>query len=160
MRFSLKCISEGLSFQDVKIKTTFEWSNEEINGLPKGIRSSIETVVCDDSHIFEANKDYVFNRDEKGRLCLTITETTEAGGGVSLSAALVDVWKYNLETISHSVSDTIQRNPDCQDFGSERIFLNRMKLVDSLLRINFYTNEFWVHRGNWDRKDYYAELVS
>lgn len=158
MRFSLQCISEGLSFQDIKMGVTFEWSDEEVNGLPKGVRSAIEIVVCNDTQLFEANKDYDFNYDEKSRHCLTITRTTKAGTGISLPIALMNVWKYYLETIYHSISDTIRYDPDCQDFGSEMIFLNHMRLVDSLLRINFYTNEFWVHRSKWCRNDFYAEF--
>lgn len=160
MRFSVTIYSEGCSFQDLRGKVTFEWSNEEISGLPKGVRSAIETIVCDDSHIFKQNKEYVFSRDKKSRLCLMITETEKAGRGESLSTALLNVWKYHLKKISDSVSDEIRSHPDCQDFGSKRIFLNRMRLVDALLRVNFYTNDFWIHRSNWNRQDFYRELIS
>ncbi len=148
----------GNSFQDLEMKIDIRWEQFEMDNVPVAVRNAIEAMIYIWQNGFEADSNYTFNIDQKRRPCLTINQRKKSATQLSLSGTLKRIWDEHLGFINKSVSDKVKYDCDCHNMGSERTFLRRLELLDALLRINFYTDNFWCYRQDWSVDQFMDEV--
>lgn len=161
MKFAFRVLAHAAdtNMQDLEGKIDFYWEKIEIEKLSSGIRAAIEVVILSEMHLFEKDVNYCFNDDSEGRYTLQLS-TSASIGARRLSDALKRVWKDVLDRVDTDHDGARYNSSLCTDFGTKRVFLKRLELIDSLLRINFYVGQYWKDREHFVREDFMAELRS
>jgi hypothetical protein len=147
---------EDRSLQGMSMEIRFRWTPEETREVPRAVREAIEMVVLTEQSHFRENREYTFHR-RNGRPSLVLTE--ERGPAFSLAETLKEVWNEYLVILRQDFDD-MPYHPSSREtsFHSKRTFLNRMELIDALLRIDFFEGDFWNKRSHYTRRNFNADM--
>lgn len=161
MRYTVK-FERGASFQDASAKLIFHWNDKEMEKVPLAVRNALEAVVIMmfGPGYFKPDEEYVLSQDCLGRPCLQISEEADRmGRGYPIVRVLKFIWDKMVKDLQNSVSDKVNYSSEtCDNFGTEHFFLRRMELVDVLLRVSFYNNNYWEYRKGWSRAQFIEEM--
>jgi len=148
----------GSSMQDLEMSIFIEWNQFEIQRVPIAVRNAISAIIHIWQHRFKENTDYAFSVDTSKRPCLTLGVNDKFTKGESLAKKIKFIWDEHLGFVNNSNSDKLRYDAYCHQMGSQRIFLRRLELLDALLRVNFYTDNFWKYRANWTSQQFINEV--